>query len=363
MIASIYLYTDQVYINLKMENNNIETYEKIAEIITKINNLSNFRKARLKFNRISQNSNPVFSFISSKKQNPKDIKKNEIIITKLPFIEKLNEFFWSKLHESSPKNDCKAKLCECNIKFDEDRKFVLMWKLVYYFYFPEYIDDWEDLNPEHLKDVLSYNFSEVSEYKTLLIQQIRSLFTEIRDQFPDHTLLDKNGLNKCIIKEKHDTELLEVIWESESQIEVSNHINQNIYRPLLTLEQKRERFPKYKIDKVRCKNCYTVYYILMEAVLVEKKNDIWDKIYSTFSQDTSIRYKGKTRNLYNENWRALSELFEIHGLTKNQAEVAAKLNFEIPLKDSTLRNTKKQLKKKLGNIEKILEVWDDLKWI
>lgn len=346
-----------------MDNNEREPYEKIADIVSKINNPKNYKNAKLVFDRISHNNNLVFKVIYSKKQNSKNNNIYETTISELPFIEKLSDFFLKNLHDFSPKNDCKARLCECNIKFDEDRKFLLMWDLTYNFYFPDYINEWDDLNSDHLKEVLSYDFSEVPKYKILIIQQIRSLFADIRNLFPEHTLLNKNGLNKCLYKKVHDTEFLEVVWESKSQIYVANHINQNIYRPILALEPKNEEFPKFKIDKVRCKNCTTIFYILIEAVIEEKNNGVWDKIYSTFSQNTSIKYVNISNNLYDENWKALQELFNTHGLTKNQAEVAAKLNFEIPLKHSTLRNTKKQLKKKLGNIKNILEIWDDLKWI
>lgn len=346
-----------------MEKNDVESYQKIAEIITRINNLNNYRRARLTFDRISHSKNPVFKFQTSKKKESNNKIINEISITELPFIEKLNNFFINKLHQLSPKKDCKAELCKCNIKFDQDRKFLLMWNLIYYFFFPEEINNWEELKSEHLKGVLSYDFESLPNYKILLLQQIRALFSEIRDDFPSETILDKNGLNKCLFEKEHDTEILEVIWESKSQIKVADHIDQNIYRPVFGLESKKESFPNFRVDRVRCKRCNTEFFILREAIIEEKKNGIWDTIYSTFSQNASISYISKTNNLFYENWKALQELYEIHGLTENQAEVAAKLNFEIPLKHSTLRNTKQQLKKKLDNIDKILEIWDDLTWI
>jgi len=111
----------------------------------------------------------------------------------------------------------------------------------------------------------------------------------------------------------------------------------------------------------------TVYYPITELYEIteycEKRNGVWDTIYSTLSQNNSIKYISKANNLHYKIWEALQELYSTHGLTENQAEVAAKLNFDIPLKHSTLRNTKQQLKKKLGNIEKILQIWDDLEWV
>jgi len=346
-----------------MENNNIEAYKKIAKLITQINNPKNFKKARLALDRISHNKKPVFKFIYTKKQNLKNEKNPEIVIAELPFLDILHDFFIDNLHKISPKNQCKSKFCECNIKYDEDRLFLLMWQLVFYFYYPEKISNWEDLNSEHLKEALSYDNESIEDYKFILQQQIKHSFSKIKNDFPTETLLDKEGLNQCLFKKEHNTEFLEIVWESKSQLYISDYIDQNKYRLIFGLNPKSESFSKFRIDKVRCIRCTTTFYILREAIIEEKRNGVWDTIYSTLSQNNSIKYISKANNLHYKIWEALQELYSTHGLTENQAEVAAKLNFDIPLKHSTLRNTKQQLKKKLGNIEKILQIWDDLEWV
>jgi hypothetical protein len=140
---------------------------------------------------------------------------------------------------------------------------------------------------------------------------------------------------------------------------LEEHINQNVIRQFVGLEQKQFQFPKYRIERVRCQICWTDFYRLTKGN-IEKIEKSWDRLYLTFSQDKLIKYIPITHDLWDEKWIALKEMFKLHGLTENQAEVVAKIKLGIPLKKSTLRNTKRQLKNKLENLLRMFEIWDDL---
>tara|TARA_B100001250_G_scaffold65637_1_gene52100 strand:+ start:517 stop:1053 length:537 start_codon:yes stop_codon:yes gene_type:complete len=58
----------------------------------------------------------------------------------------------------------------------------------------------------------------------------------------------------------------------------------------------------------------------------------------------------------------LYEIFNLEGfLSKQQATVLSKYKMNKPLRSSSLRNTKQQLKSKLRKMESFVEYWDDLK--
>lgn len=346
---------------------NIKTYEKIAEIVTEIVNPHNYRKSQLEFDRLSQNDNPIFKFTCSKIKSSAPNAKNEIasnnekIITKLPFIEELISFLQNKIHDLSPKQNCKAEYCECKYEYNKYRLFQIMWELISYVYYPEDIDMKSELNGAHLKKIIQFDLSynNIPQFIHILIQEIREIFNRIYNEFPESTLLEKDGLERCLSESIHEIELQNVIWESDSLIQVKEHIDQNALRQFVGLDQKKYEFPKYRIEKVRCGKCWTDFYRLTQGIILRTEST-WDKLYIAFSQDKLINYNSINNKLWDEAWEALKELFEQHGLTENQAEVVAKIKLGIPLKKSTLRNTKRQLKNKLENLIKMFDIWDDL---
>ncbi len=340
--------------------NNLKAYKKIAEIVSVIVNPHNYRKARLEFNRLSNNGNPIFRFTSSVKKSSNSNTENEKVVSKLPFIEELMSFVQSKVHEISP-NDCKAEYCDCKYKHNEYRLFQLMWEFILYIYYPESINMKNELNSSNLINIIQYDLTNdnISHYKYLLIYEVREIFNKIYDEFPDSTLQDKNGLDRCLSENIHEPEFQDVIWESESLIQIKKHIDHNVYRQFIGLEQKQFQFPKYRIEKVRCEICWTDFFRVTKGV-IERVDNTLDKLYTALSQNKSIMYIPLDNNLWDDDWKALKELFKLYGLTDNQAEVIAKIKLSIPLKKSTLRNTKRQLKKKLENLIKMFEIWDDL---
>ena len=327
-----------------MENNNIPAYKKLAEIVSEIINPDNYRKARISFDRLSKNKNPVFKFNfngkNPKQKNTKNSTENELIIKELPIINELVEFLQENIHKISQENNCKAEYCSCKVRYNEDRLFQLMWEYVYYVYFPEEIEEWEDLNDNHLRNIeYGYRHESLPYYKTLLIQQIREILNEIRQQFPESTLYNKNGLDKCLNEKIHNTTFLKIVWESETVVQNINtgfgYNNTSNY------------YAKFIIEKAQCQDCWVEFYLL-------KRIDLENSNYN------NIVYSEVSKLLWHEKWEALKEFYAENGLTDIQAEVIAKSKLEIPLKKSTLRNTKSQMKKKLDKIRKLVGIWSDI---
>ncbi|KKN41749.1 hypothetical protein LCGC14_0720180 [marine sediment metagenome] len=327
-----------------MENNDIPTYKKLAEIVSEIINPDNYQKARVIFDRLSINKNPVlkfdFNMKNQKQKNTKNSTENELTITKLPIINELVEFFQANFHKISQKKNCKAEYCTCKIKYNEDRLFHLMWEYVYYVYFPEEIEDWEELNDYHLRNIeYGYRHESLPYYKILLIQQIREILSEIRHQFPESTLYNKNGLDKCINEKIHNITFLRVVWESETVVKNTS--------TGFGYGHTSNYYPKYIIEKAQCRDCWVEFYIL-------KRIDLENSNYN------SIIYSEVSKLLWHEKWEALKEFYSENGLTDNQAEVIAKSKLGIPLKKSTLRNSKSQIKKKLDKMRKLVGIWSDI---
>ncbi len=190
-----------------------------------------------------------------------------------------------------------------------------MWEYVYYVYAPEEIEQWEELNDYHLRNIeYGYRHDSLPYHKILLIEQIREILNEIRHQFPESTLYNKNGLDKCLNEKIHNTTFLKIAWESET---VVDNINTEFGYSYTS-----NYYPKFIIEKVQCQDCWVEFYLL-------KRIDLENSHYS------NILYFEVSNILNYEKWEALKEFYAENGLTEKQAEVIAKSRLGIPLKEST----------------------------
>ncbi len=322
---------------------------EIADLVTEIVNPGNQFKASIRY----AGSGEVFLYSNS------TIKKEERITgdsERLLTLGDLVEFLQDKLHElgTSRSGVCPAKFCFCKYDTELIRAHDLFWELLYRLVDEEGVITGKELEQQGafygLDSFQKYIKSSVD---LIIFEEIVHLAKICLETLESHQLFSEHFFESC--KEgNHRYDFVDRVWHSKSK----NPIFAGI--------------PLYIVDLSRCK-CDSEIYMPKQA---ERSSQSIGGMFQATTVATflwgipkdpipeipifpgQVSHEAITSKGFPELWMAISEIFR-RFLPKGQARVIGKMQAGVRL-TSTERNTKRQLRKKLRWVSKMLELWDDL---
>ena len=237
---------------------------------------------------------------------------------------------------------CPAEFCFC--KYDTELIIAhdLFWELIYHLVDEEGVMIREELEQQGafygLDSFQKYIKSPVD---LIIFEEIAHLAERCLEMLQSPQLFSEHFFESC--KEgDHRYDIVDRVWHSTSKDPIFPGV------------------PLYVVDLSRCKCGSEIY--------VPKREERSPRPIGEMFQVTTVApflwgtpqasHEAITSKEFPELWMAISEIY-CRFLPKGQAQVIGKIQAGVRL-NSTERNTKRQLRKKLRWVSKMRELWDDL---